>query len=87
MLLDFFGDYLSLLAGAGPVCLGSNWFSRFEVRLVRDLLALCTPSRNHSKRVLIQGAVLVLLTVVSTGDEAIGADWLRNYIFNEKFAW
>ena len=85
-------DYLEKLGNSGGSSSGGgltdNWFTRYEIHFVYELLMLASDSMatGSALRSTLHTAALVTLEAVPVGDEFIAGQLLRRIVFNQIFA-
>ena len=69
--------------------LAANWFTRFEIRFVDQLLMSCVEWKENltpEEKWIAHQAALTALPSISSGQEKMAADWIRRMVFNRDMA-
>ncbi len=79
-------DYLASLSQS-PTTLSDNWFTRYEIRFLHQLLTICAKwcALTNKQSKIVHQAALTAVTSISSGEESIARDWIRSLIFQKEF--
>lgn len=88
--LKLFAAFVVYLERVGQTTstLTGNWFTRYEVHFVHQLLMLAAERKNlvqHQSAPVFHLAAMSIMTSSTSGNEFIAIDCLRHVIFNPEF--
>lgn len=90
-LSDCYFDYLEKVSRSAQKSeLADNWFTRYELQFVHQLLMLCAECWSQipadpRKKTIIHQAALTTLSYLPVGEESAAADWMRRIVFHPDF--
>jgi len=70
--------------------LADNWFTRYELQFVHQLLMLYAECwkqfpADPRKKTIVHQAALTVLSYLPIGEESAAADWMRQIVFHPDF--
>ena len=86
-LSDIYFDYLEKV-GSSSSNLSGNWFSRYELQFLHELLMAIVEwkaATTLAKKQIVHQAAINTICWIGTDGTAIAKEWMRRIIFNDEF--